>query len=144
MTGVQTCALPICWHDWALIVVTLVLEALTFITAATIVGRERPPVERIDSAPTASFPSGHIAASVAFYGGLAVVVAWHTRNRLVRGLFIALAVLAPIIVSMSRMYRGMHYPTDALFGVLLGAASLLIVHGVLCRANGGRSLSTVR
>ncbi|HEY3485905.1 MAG TPA: phosphatase PAP2 family protein [Ilumatobacteraceae bacterium] len=131
------------WHDWALIVVTLVLEASTFITAATIVGRDRPPVERIDSAPTASFPSGHIAASVAFYAALAVVVSWHTRNRLVRGLFIALAVIAPIIVSASRMYRGMHYPTDAVFGLILGGCSLLIVHYVMRHANGGRSLSTV-
>ena len=48
-----------------------------------------------------------------------------------------------LIVSLSRMYRGMHYPTDAVFGLILGGCSLLIVHHVMRHANGGRSLSTV-
>ena len=115
------------WHDWAFIVAALLLEVTTFVSSATLVGRERPPVEQIDSAPTASFPSGHIAASVAFYVGLAIVVCWHTRSLAVRIPFIVLAVAAPLAVTVSRLYRGMHYPTDALAGIALGAASLLVV-----------------
>jgi membrane-associated phospholipid phosphatase len=121
------------WHDWTLIVAGLLLEVTTFVTSATLVGRDRPPVEQLDSAPTNSFPSGHIAAAVVFYAGLAVVVSWHTRNRVVRAVFVVIAVVAPTIVIVSRLYRGMHYPTDALAGVALGVASLLVVRAAVLR-----------
>jgi membrane-associated phospholipid phosphatase len=121
------------WHDWTLIVGGLLLEVTTFVTSATLVGRERPPVEQLDRAPTNSFPSGHIAAAVVFYVGLAIVVRWHTRNRAVRAVFAVIAVLAPAIVIVSRLYRGMHYPTDAAAGVVLGVVSLLVLRAAVLR-----------
>ena len=121
------------WHDWTLLVAGLLLEVTTFVTSATLVGRDRPPVEQLDSAPTNSFPSGHIAASVVFYAGLAIVVWWHTRNTLVRAVFAVIAVVAPATVIVSRLYRGMHYPTDAIAGVALGVASLLVVRAAVLR-----------
>ena len=82
-------------------------------SSSFIVGRDRPPVEKLDPpAPSGSFPSGHTAAAVAFYAGVFVVVCWHTRNRLVRAVFAVVAVAAPITVGVSRAYRGMHHPID--------------------------------
>jgi undecaprenyl-diphosphatase len=130
------------WQDWVFVVGGLVLEVTTFVSVATLVGRERPPVEQLDSAPTNSFPSGHIAAAVVFYVGLAIVVCWHTRNRLVRGVFVLIAIVAPLSVITSRLYRGMHYPTDAVAGVALGLTTLLIVAHALRRST-DRPLSTV-
>ncbi len=132
MVGAAAVLLPVFlwafrrWHDWVFLVGALLLEVATFLTTSTLVGRDRPPVEQLDGAPTASFPSGHIAAAVAFYGGLAVVVSWHTSDRSARAPFLALAVVAPAVVVASRLYRGMHYPTDAVGGVALGAAVLVI------------------
>jgi membrane-associated phospholipid phosphatase len=130
------------WHDWTFLVGALVLEVTTFVTTATLVGRERPPVEQLDSAPTNSFPSGHIAAAVVFYVGLAIIVCWHTRNRLVRLPFLVLAVVAPAAVIASRLYRGMHYPTDAVAGILLGVGALVWM-SIALRRSGTRTLSTV-
>ena len=122
------------WHDWALITVGLLLEVSVFGTASKLVGRERPPVEQLDGAPTHSWPSGHIAASIVFYVGLAVIIFWNNRSRLSRAVAIAMAIAAPTAVIVSRLYLGMHYPTDVLGGVVLGFTSLAIVRALLLRS----------
>ena len=121
------------WHDWVLIAGGLLLEVSAFATTATLVGRDRPPVERIDSAPTNSFPSGHIAASVVFYAGLYVLARRHTSNRAVRGVALAIGIGVPAMMIWSRMYRGMHYPTDAIGGVLLGIGTLVVMNWAISR-----------
>jgi len=121
------------WHDWTLLAVGLLLEVSTFVTVSIVVGRARPPVEQLDGAPTNSFPSGHIAASVVFYVGLAVIVFWHTRSSAARGFAVLLAVVAPAAVILSRLYLGMHYPTDAAAGVLVGLVSLAFARAALQR-----------
>ena len=83
------------------------------------------------AAPSGSFPSGHAAAAVAFYAGLLIVVSWHSRQRAVRAALIALAVFAPLAVASARLYRGMHHPVDVIAGMLLGVASLYVVHRAL-------------
>ena len=86
------------WHDWAFIVVALLFEVSVFGTSSKIVVRDRPPVEQLDGAPTNSWPSGHVAAALVFYIGLAMVVYWNTRSKVSRTVFTVLAVAAPIIV----------------------------------------------
>ena len=75
-----------------------------------------------------SFPSGHTAAAVALYGSLAVVVWAETRSRLWRTLVIVFAVLGPIIVATSRVYRGMHNPTDVICGALIGMGCIAVAY----------------
>lgn len=112
------------WRESASLATALGLEALVFVTVSTIIGRNRPPVEQLDaSPPTASFPSGHTGAATALYTTLAVIVWWNTENRVVRLIAGALAVLLPVSVAVSRMYRGMHFLTDVVVGVILGAAA---------------------
>jgi undecaprenyl-diphosphatase len=121
------------WRDWAWITVALLLEVAVFGTTSELVARERPPVEQLDGAPTNSWPSGHIAAAFVFYVGLAVVI-WRQRgDRTARIAAVVIAVAAPISVLLSRLYLGMHYATDAVGGLALGAFSLLIVDRVMVR-----------
>jgi membrane-associated phospholipid phosphatase len=60
------------------------------------------------------------------YGALAIIANERASSALVRGLFWALAVLVPLAVALSRLYRGMHYITDILGGVILGVAWLYL------------------
>ena len=120
------------WHDAVFLAAVLLFEVSVFATTAYLVGRDRPPVEQLDgSLPTNSFPSGHVAAAVAFYVGLLVIARWHTRRPAVIVPVACLAVLAPLTVAVSRLYRGMHYLSDVLAGAALGALSLVITLAAL-------------
>jgi membrane-associated phospholipid phosphatase len=129
------------WHDWTFIAIGLLLEVSVFFTASKIVRRERPDIEQLDTAPTFSWPSGHIAACVVFYVGIATVVFWNTRSKLSRAVFATIAVVASMVVITCRLYLGMHYATDAIGGVVLGLLTLLIMRHQLIAARSGRPLS---
>lgn len=117
-------------HRWAAAVIALglALEVATFITANNLVRRERPPVSTVGDAPTTfSFPSGHVAATVVLWGGLALVVVALTRRNALRVLVWLAPVLFVAAVASARVYRGMHFLTDVVAGVVLGVLSLVIV-----------------
>ena len=71
-----------------------------------------------------SFPSGHAALSVAFYGFIAWVMAhqWPHRSR---SIFIAAAILVALII-FTRLYLGLHYLTDVAGGAAIGAIFLML------------------
>lgn len=113
------------WDEIALLTTALLLEVTSFVSIAYVVGRSRPPVEALDPAPpTSGFPSGHTAAAVALYFGLAIVISAHTDRRWVRLASFLAASLFVVAVALSRMYRGMHFLTDVSVGAALGAACL--------------------
>ncbi|PZS14518.1 MAG: phosphoesterase PA-phosphatase [Pseudonocardiales bacterium] len=120
------------WRESLFLALTLIGEVTIFVCATLVIHRARPAVAHLDQAPpTSSFPSGHTAASVALYAGLAVVV-WYASDRgWLRALAILFAVAIPIAVAFARLYRGMHYPTDVMAGALLGALWLGITARVV-------------
>ncbi|MEV4892233.1 phosphatase PAP2 family protein, partial [Nonomuraea sp. NPDC055795] len=84
-------------------------------------GPEPPP-------PTSSWPSGHVSAAVCFYGGLAVLLAIRLHgHRVLSGLVWAMGAGLPLIVAASRLYRGMHYVTDVVWGLVLGVFCLAVM-----------------
>ena len=81
----------------------------------------------LDDLPLAqSYPSGHVAASVAVYGGLALLLTSRFPARWVRSSCWSLVVALPLIVALSRLYRGMHHPLDELAGVCVGVGAILV------------------
>jgi membrane-associated phospholipid phosphatase len=115
------------WREPMLVAVAVAGEVTIFLLVTLLVERKRPPVPHLDEAPpTSSFPSGHVAASICMYGALAIIANERASSALVRGLFLALAVLIPLAVALSRLYRGMHYLTDVLGGVILGVTWLYL------------------
>jgi undecaprenyl-diphosphatase len=93
-----------------------------------LIDRSRPSVPKLDAAPpTSSFPSGHTAAAVCFYGAIAAIIIWHSRHRWVQVVTVVVCAAVPLSIAGSRLYRGMHYPTDVLAGGLLGAIWLTVV-----------------
>src|SRR3954451_11693167 len=107
-------------------------ETVLFVLASTVIDRLRPTIQHLDGAPpTSSFPSGHTAASVALWCGLALGLArTHPRHPL-RVLSWFLAVAVPAFVLASRLYRGMHWPTDVAASVVFTLLWLLLLRAVL-------------
>jgi undecaprenyl-diphosphatase len=73
-----------------------------------------------------SFPSGHMVRTVIVYGLLAFVVRRLTRSRLVRALAIPIAVAVMALMAFDRLYLDVHWESDVIGGLLLGAIALLI------------------
>jgi membrane-associated phospholipid phosphatase len=121
------------WHEWTLIFGGLILEVCIFGLSSMIVGRERPPVEQLDGAPTDSFPSGHIAAATVFYAGLAVVIFMRTERRGPRIVAAVIGIGMPLGIAWARMYLGMHYLTDAIAGVVIGVIVLAVMYRIVLR-----------
>lgn len=74
---------------------------------------------------TFSFPSGHAAGSVVSYGALAFVFAG-VGNVWAAGLSAAVALLC-VLIGISRVYLGAHYPSDVVGGWLVGGIGLVII-----------------
>ena len=98
------------------------------------VGRPRPPVAHLVEATGFSFPSGHALRATVLFGVLAVLSgrlwpAWRAGVRVW-----ASAVLVVLFVAASRMILGVHYLTDVLGGIAVGALWLSIATTALPRA----------
>jgi undecaprenyl-diphosphatase len=122
--------------QWWLAVVppqAIAVQALVFMTAALVVGRERPEVEHLDdSPPTSAYPSGHTGASTAFYVTLAAM-AQRIGNPVLRGVVTVLCLLVPLCVGTARLYRGMHSLTDVLMGFANGLVCAFLAWNYLRR-----------
>lgn len=116
------------WREsWALFA-AIGGELLVFLIVTTVVNRARPIVPHLDVAPpTSSFPSGHTAAAVALYGCLAVIAFRQLHPRWFAVTLTLVLCVVPIFVGASRLYRGMHHPTDVLFGAIGGGLWLALV-----------------
>lgn len=124
IVSVLTCVIAVAatrrWRPAVFVAVLMFGELGLFLVSESIVKRPRPEVSHLDAhLPTSSYPSGHVAATLCVYAAIALLVAGHTR-RWWRMVFLVLAILMPLLVATSRMYRGMHHPTDVLGSILLG------------------------
>jgi membrane-associated phospholipid phosphatase len=116
------------WRESLVVIYAVVGETAVFMATTFFIERPRPAVPHLDVAPpTSSFPSGHTAAAVCFYGSVAAIVVWHSRRRWLTTVAVILCAAVPLMIASSRVYRGMHYPTDVLAGATLGAIWLSVV-----------------
>jgi membrane-associated phospholipid phosphatase len=115
------------WHESLIVIAAVAGEVLIFLAVTEVVPQRRPPVPRLQAAPsTSSYPSGHTAAAVALYCCLGVLVLACVRQPRLR-LLAAVLFCVPVYVAVSRLYEGEHYPSDVMAGALLGGLWLTCV-----------------
>jgi membrane-associated phospholipid phosphatase len=123
------------WWWAGFVVAALSLEASVSLVSSTVVDRRRPQIPRLDATPpTASYPSGHTAASIVMYVALAIVFSALVQRVGPRVVVWILAIAVPVFVAVSRLYLGMHHLTDIAASVLLGVSALLLGRLVTLRA----------
>ncbi len=131
------------WRPIVYLAVVMFGELAAFLAAAAVVKRPRPTVSHMDHhLPTSAYPSGHMAATCCLYIAIAILVIGHARGWW-RWLFLVPAIVMPVLIALSRMYRGEHHPTDIL-GSIVFAALWLTATTLLIRPNdqGARRAAT--
>ncbi len=89
--------------------------------------RPRPDlVAHVVETTSMSFPSGHAMLSAVTYLTLGALIARTQERRRLRGYVLGAAIVVTLIIGASRVYLGVHWPTDVLAGWCLGAAWALV------------------
>jgi undecaprenyl-diphosphatase len=96
-------------------------------TLKAIFGRERPDVfEPLVKVGSLSFPSGHAMNSVVFYAVVGFAIGHVVGPGTARKATYAFAAFLVLMVGFTRMYLGVHYPSDVLAGITAGCAWALV------------------
>jgi len=101
-------------------------ELLSSIFKATF-NRTRPEYIDPERILSASFPSGHAALSAVVYLTLGTILAGSTDKLPLRIFYLGAAVFLTLIVGISRLYLGVHFPTDVIAGWALGVGWALLM-----------------
>jgi len=113
--------------DMALVVIAAGSALLPFVVKL-IVARPRPTIEHLSHLSSLSFPSEHTTQAAAIYLTIALMLS-QSLTRGWREAAIALGVVIALAVAWSRVYLGVHYPTDVTAGLVLGWSwALLVFH----------------
>ena len=112
------------WRSALALVVAYAVTDATVAVVKLIVSRPRPDAS-LTEAGGFSFPSGHSAMSMAVYGCLAFALARACRGNLPRAAFALAGAGLVVLIGLSRIYLGVHYPSDVIAGWITGAAILI-------------------
>jgi len=128
VTAVTTFLLATGKRHAGLFVLTTVLSGAILNTLLKLAfARARPDIViPLTQVSTLSFPSGHAASAAVCYLTLGLMLAQTQASRTVRFHLITTAIILAVLVGVSRIYLGVHYPSDVLAGWCFGAGWALI------------------
>lgn len=96
-----------------------------------IVRRERPDLDFLINVSGYSFPSGHAMVAAGFYGTLLLIAIYSKKQK--KGdptLLAMMGISAILLLGFSRIYLGVHYPSDVLTGFISGSVWLVCINQV--------------
>lgn len=108
------------WRSIAQTVLVLLLASISNTMLKRFIDRARPGIEHLVSVETLSYPSGHAMSAMAFYGFLIYLFYTFKMNRWLKYSIIILLLLIILSIGISRIYLGVHFPSDILGGYIAG------------------------
>lgn len=120
-------------HTAILFAYLTIVDALITFIIKNVVHRSRPDIlERLITQDGYSLPSGHSSSSILLYGAIVVLMLSTAKqppapsHSFIRPLTITLTILWILFIGISRIYLGVHYPTDVVIGYAIGGMLLTI------------------
>lgn len=108
------------WRFVLEIVFVLAISGLANVALKQVINRARPDAEHLVSVATLSYPSGHAMSAIAFYGFLIYLFYNFKLNVWVKTLTILTLGFLILAIGISRIYLGVHYPSDIAGGYIAG------------------------
>ena len=103
----------------------IIISILNFLLKG-ILQRPRPIEYRIIDESGYSFPSGHSAVSMAFYGFIIYLIYRYIKNKYIKWTLIIALMILIIAIGISRIYLGVHYTSDVIGGFLVAISYLIL------------------
>lgn len=110
-----------------LLIAAVLGSNLLFITLKLFFQRARPDLHRLIEVSGYSFPSGHATNACTLYGILAFLLWRHIPTRLGRTILVIISIIMILTIGISRIYLGVHYPSDIIGGYCISAFWLTVL-----------------
>lgn len=120
-------ALARCRVAGATILAVTALRPLVEFTGKLVVGRPRPNIDRMVNGVGYSFPCGHVMAAAALWGMVPLVVSLYVSSRRVWRICAIASVAMIVAIGSTRVYLGVHWPSDVVAGVLADLVLLTVL-----------------
>lgn len=98
----------------------LALATLSNMALKRFIDRARPGIEHLVSVKTLSYPSGHAMSAMAFFGFLIYLISKLKINKVLKYSLMVLFALLILSIGISRIYLGVHFPSDIAGGFIAG------------------------
>lgn len=108
------------WRYVVQLVFVIIVSGLSNLALKDVINRARPTAEHLVSVQTLSYPSGHSMSATAFYGFLIYLFFFLNINRSLKILLVGICSFLIVSIGISRIYLGVHFPSDIVGGVIAG------------------------
>lgn len=108
------------WRGVVQTVLVLLLASISNMMLKRFVDRARPGIEHLVSVETLSYPSGHAMSAMAFYGFVIYLFLRFKINHFLKTAIILFLIFIILSIGISRIYLGVHYPSDIAGGYIAG------------------------
>ena len=108
------------WRYVVQLIFVIIISGLSNLALKEVVNRARPTAEHLVSVQTLSYPSGHAMSATAFYGFLIYLFYFLKINKWLKTSLIFLCSFLIVSIGISRIYLGVHFPSDIAGGMIAG------------------------